>query len=65
MKLQVGGKGKTQLAGSNIRFIVPATQAASRRITISKPSLEMRVMYSEGWDEGIVVAVQDRGEIAV
>ncbi len=48
-------KGKTQLAGSNIRFIVPATQAASRRMTISKPSLEMRVMYSEGSDEGIVV----------
>lgn len=53
MEMKLGEK--TQLAGSNIRFIVPATQAASRRMTISKPSLEMRVMYSEGWDEGIVV----------
>lgn len=30
--------------------MAPATQAADRRITNSKPSLETSVTYSEGWE---------------
>ena len=43
------GKGNRQpqdsLVGSNILFMAPLTQAASRRTTNSNPSLEMRVTY--------------------
>ena len=53
------GKGqKTRrenaLAGSSIRLMVPATQAASRRMMNSKPSFEIRVTYSD-WGEGMVI----------
>ena len=47
------GKGGNELAGSNIRLMVPATQAASRRMMNSKPSLEIRVTYSD-WGEGMM-----------
>lgn len=33
-----------------MRRMAPATQAAERRTTNSKPSLETKVTYSEGWE---------------
>jgi len=48
------------LVGSSIRRMAPATQAADRRITNSKPSLETRVTYSEGWEVIIsIVEIED------
>lgn len=45
-----GGMGGNGLVGSSIRRMAPATQAADRRTTNSKPSLETKVTYSEGWE---------------
>lgn len=41
------------LVVSSIRLIMPATHAASRRTMNSKPSLEIRVTYSEGCADDI------------
>lgn len=45
------------LVGSSIRRMAPATQAADRRMTNSKPSLETRVTYSEGWE--VIVEIEN------
>ena len=37
--------------------MVPDMQAASRRMMNSKPSLEIRVTYSDGAEEGMVVVI--------
>lgn len=58
MKERVGSEGDV-LDGSNIRRIVPETQAVLRGRTNSKPSPETTVTYSS--DEGIVVVLLEKG----
>lgn len=45
---------ENRLLGSNIRLIVPEMHTASLVSTNSKPSLEIKVTYSEGSDSAMV-----------